>query len=37
MRNRPVALGMRPGFDDGKLNQLVDELDDGDFDRFEGS
>ena len=36
-RTKPHALRMRPGFDDGKLNQLVDELDDGDFDRFEGS
>ena len=36
-RTKPHALRMRPGFDDGKLNQLVDELDDGDFDRSEGS
>ncbi len=25
-RTKPHALRMRPGFDDGKLNQLVDEL-----------
>ena len=25
-RSRPRALGLRPGFDAGKLNQLVDEL-----------
>ena len=26
-RTKPQALGMRPGFDAAKLNQLVDELD----------